>query len=121
MPEYKVFLKPASDFGFLGYFTTETQADERRTVFVDMNGDEKLVLRYEKKPTESFVDERTHHFSALNPREVYRFARKKGAKGGLGRKDLKMPEATAGLLEKRYNGGLRLMEWKRYAKMRVSA
>lgn len=121
MPEYKVFLKPADDFGFLGYFTTETQTDERRTVFVDMNGHEKLVLRYAKKPTEPLVDDRIRHFSALNPREVYRFARKKGAKGGLGQKDLKMPEATADLLEKRYNGGLRLMEWKRYANMKVSA
>ena len=121
MPEYKVFLKPVSDFGFLGYFTTETQADERRTVFVDMSGREKLVLRYGEKPTESVVDDRIRHFSALNPREVYRFARKKGAKGGLGRKDLKMSEATAKLLEERYNGGMRLMEWKRYAMMRVKA
>ncbi len=116
MQDYKIFWTPTMAFSFMGCFTTETIG--RTTLFYDMNGEERMTVRHQRRPKEAFVDELLSNFTMVNPSEVYNFARDMGARGGLGRIDMTMTDDIAAKVGRAYEDRLQLMKWEDYLKRR---
>lgn len=113
MRNYKILWRSADRNGLIGNVTVTTLGTT--TYVCDEFG--RVVDRYgyDHEPTEEELDLYLRGLLEADPVVVYDFARKRGAKGGLGHVDLVMDDETAREVRERFGELIELREILRNA------